>query len=35
MSNPIKNLDESSSTHTYKDDNLKETLKQRYERIIA
>jgi hypothetical protein len=27
MSNPIENPDEFSSTHTHKDDNLKETLK--------
>jgi hypothetical protein len=35
ISNPVENPGEFSSTHTYEDDNLKETLEQRYECMIA
>jgi predicted house-cleaning noncanonical NTP pyrophosphatase (MazG superfamily) len=35
IDNPIENSGEFSSTHTYEDDNLKETLKQYYECMIA
>jgi hypothetical protein len=35
MGNPAENPGEFSSTHTHEDDNLEETLEQRYERMIA
>jgi hypothetical protein len=35
MGNPIENSGEFSSTYTHEDDNLEETLKQCYERMIA
>jgi hypothetical protein len=35
MGNPVENSGEFSSTYTHEDDNLEETLKQYYERMIA
>jgi hypothetical protein len=35
ISNPAENSGEFSFTYTHEDDNLKETLKQHYEHIIA
>jgi hypothetical protein len=35
IDNSVENLGEFSSTYTHEDDNLKETLKQYYEHMIA
>jgi hypothetical protein len=35
IGNPIENSGESTSTHTYEDDLLEDTIKQHYKRMIA
>jgi hypothetical protein len=35
IGNPVENSGESTSTHTYEDDLLEDTIEQRYERMVA